>query len=98
QCTSPRGGEVILTDLFYPGWEVTVDGQPAEPRRVEGMYRGVEVPVGEHTIAWTFRPKSVTRGMVVSGIAGIMWVIVGLYFRFAGTDQMRTEKLKCPTP
>ncbi len=77
---SLQGGEVILTDLFYPGWEVSVDGQPAEPLRIEGMYRGVQVPSGTHEIVWTFRPKSVTRGLIVSMAAGIMGVLC-LWFR-----------------
>ncbi len=75
KATSPRGGEVILTDLFYPGWEVTVDGQPAEPHRVEGMYRGVTVTAGEHSIVWQYRPKSVSRGMIVTLLASIIWVV-----------------------
>ena len=74
QANSTSGGEVILTDLFYPGWEVTIDGQPAEPHRVEGMYRGVSVPAGEHFITWIFRPTSVSRGMIVSLIAGLIWL------------------------
>ena len=98
QASSSSGGEVILTDLFYPGWEVTIDGQPAEARRVEGMYRGVDVPAGEHLIEWKFRSKSLTHGMVVSVIAGIMWVTLGVYFRFSEPDRTRTEKIKCPTP
>lgn len=78
QANSTNGGEVILTDLFYPGWEVTIDGQPADAHRAEGMYRGVDVPAGEHSIAWTFRPKSVIRGLFVSVLAGILWLVVAV--------------------
>lgn len=76
QAASPRGGEVILTDLLYPGWEVTVDGQVADARRVDGMYRGVNVAAGEHTIVWQFFPKSLWHGLLVSVIAAGTWLSV----------------------
>ena len=79
QASSLSGGEVILTDLFYPGWEVTIDGQPANARRVEGMYRGVDVPAGEHLIVWKFLPKSVVRGLLVSVVAVLIWLSVLVY-------------------
>ena len=59
----------MLTDLAYPGWEVTVDDKPADAITVEGMYRGVEVPPGDHQIAWRFRPVSVYWGLAVSAFA-----------------------------
>ncbi len=49
---SPVGGRLILTDLMYPGWTVTVDGDLAEPQLVEGQFRGVDLSVGTHTVVW----------------------------------------------
>jgi Bacterial membrane protein YfhO len=63
---SPDGGRLILTDLMYPGWTVTVDGKPAEPIVFEGMFRSVDVPAGEHKVVWCYRPRSVYWGMAVS--------------------------------
>jgi hypothetical protein len=51
-----RDAIVILRDLFYPGWSVTVDGRPAPPRRVDTQFRGVDVPAGMHTVVWRFWP------------------------------------------
>ncbi len=99
RATSTNGGEVILTDLFYPGWEVTIDGQPSDAHRAEGMYRGVTVPAGEHLIVWNFRPKTLIHGMIVSVVAGIMWALLAGYAgcsRTDKTDRTRTEKIECP--
>ena len=71
---STRGGRVVLTDLAYPGWEVSVDGQAAESVRVEGMYRGVDVPAGSHQVAWVYRPMSVILGAVLSGVSLLLCV------------------------
>ncbi|REK21401.1 MAG: hypothetical protein DWQ45_00600 [Planctomycetota bacterium] len=66
---STTGGEVVLTDLDYPGWDVTVDDQEAESFRADGMFRGVSAPPGEHTIVWEYRPKSVYWGVGIAAAA-----------------------------
>jgi hypothetical protein len=66
QTDSTAAGRLILTDLMYPGWRVTLDGQPAEALTVEGMFRGVDVPAGSHTVVWSYHPASLYWGLAVS--------------------------------
>ncbi|MCK6626998.1 MAG: YfhO family protein [Anaerolineae bacterium] len=72
-------GWLVLTDAYYPGWQATVDGQPAEILPVNIMFRAVAVPEGEHTVMFEFRPRSVWLGVWVSGgalvilVAGLGW-------------------------
>ena len=70
---SPAGGELVLTDLAYPGWEVSVDGTRRQPVIVEKMFRGVELSPGKHAVIWTYRPTSVYWG---AGISVSMVVIL----------------------
>ncbi|MCA9067979.1 MAG: YfhO family protein, partial [Planctomycetaceae bacterium] len=65
---------LVLTGLMYPGWQVSVDGELQEPITLEGMYRGVVVPAGEHRIEWRYNPTSQYRGYWCSGIAGVLLV------------------------
>jgi hypothetical protein len=53
-----RPGVVVLHDIFYPGWEVTVDGERRPVLRANLLFRGVEVSAGRHRIAFEFRPLS----------------------------------------
>jgi hypothetical protein len=80
---SDTAGTVVLTELFYPGWEVTVDGEPEESLKIEGMYRGAIVPAGNHTIEWRYRPKSQWWGYWISGGAILLVVLVMLIRRFS---------------
>jgi hypothetical protein len=66
QTDSDSAGRLILTDLMYPGWRVTLDGKPAEPVTVEGMFRGVDVREGVHTVVWSYHPASLYGGLAIS--------------------------------
>ena len=53
---APRAGLVVLNEIYFPGWHVDVDGEPAMPVRANYMLRGVWVPAGHHQIVWRFEP------------------------------------------
>lgn len=53
-----RAGVVVLHDLYYPGWEVRVDGAQRPILRTNLLFRGVEVPPGRHRVEFRFRPLS----------------------------------------
>ena len=56
-----RPGVLVLHDLYYPGWEVTVDGEPQPILRTNLLFRGVEVPQGKHRVEFAFRPLSLNN-------------------------------------
>jgi hypothetical protein len=68
-------GLVILSDVYYPGWELTIDEIPARVYRVNGAMRGAGVSTGHHRLVYTFRPLSVRLGAFVS-IAGLATLAV----------------------
>jgi hypothetical protein len=57
---------LVLADLDYPGWTVTVDGQPAESLRIDNLFRGVRLDGGKHHVVWTYRPRSFLLGATLS--------------------------------
>jgi len=69
-------GLVVLSDLWFPGWKVTVDDRPAKLFRVNHAFRGVEVAAGRHEIRFRYRPASFTIGLLIgaiSALAAIVW-------------------------
>ncbi|HEX8634721.1 MAG TPA: YfhO family protein [Pyrinomonadaceae bacterium] len=57
---------LVTSDVFYPGWQATVDGAPARLFRTNYVLRGLPVPAGTHTIRFEFRPRSFYRGAFAS--------------------------------
>jgi hypothetical protein len=61
-----RPGLVILADVDYPGWRLTIDDQPARIWRVNRLMRGAAVASGTHHLIYTYDPLSFRAGGVVS--------------------------------
>ena len=97
--TSSREAEtVVMTDLYFPGWTVTVDGDPAEGYRIEGMFRAVDIPAGEHTIEWTYRPASVRNGLWISGLSIFALLAIGhVRFWHFKPDRKKTPSVASET-
>ncbi|HFC12446.1 MAG TPA: hypothetical protein ENJ56_06340, partial [Anaerolineae bacterium] len=72
----PQAGLLVLTEAFYPGWEVAVDGVSAEIEKVDGMFRGVFLPAGAHEVRFQFKPRSLQIGLAVT-VVGLL-AVVGL--------------------
>jgi hypothetical protein len=88
QTNSVRDGRLVLTDLMYPGWTATIDGQPTKSMGFENMFRSVNLSAGRHTVVWTFKPQSVYWGALVSGIA-VMILAAMAHIRFRHPGRLR---------
>ncbi|HEX8255195.1 MAG TPA: hypothetical protein VF846_18790 [Thermoanaerobaculia bacterium] len=63
---APHDGVLVLRQQAARGWRVTVDGAPAEPLLMDGLYRGVNVPRGRHEVVWTYDPPLFLLGCVMT--------------------------------
>jgi len=66
-------GLVIVSESMYPGWQVTVDGKPAQLWEAYGTFRSVVVDAGRHRIEMKFRPRTVYYGAAL-GALGLLIV------------------------
>jgi hypothetical protein len=71
-----RPGLVILADVDYPGWRLTIDGKPAPVFRTNRMMRGAAVSPGEHILVYTYEPGSFRIGAIVSFAGAIVLMIL----------------------
>jgi hypothetical protein len=66
KATAQADGLLVLADQYFQGWDATVDGVPVPVQRVNHFMRGVPVTAGEHEVVFTFTPRSLQIGAVLS--------------------------------
>ena len=73
--SSKNGGVIVFSEIYYPEWTATVDGQPAEVGRVNYVLRAINVKPGNHKVVLDFHPKSITTTETVSYIASALLIL-----------------------
>jgi hypothetical protein len=74
-------GLLILSDAWYPGWHVSVDGAPAHLLRVNYALRGVFLPQGPHEVVFHFAPMvlyvglALTATALLGGVGVVFWEV-----------------------
>lgn len=81
--SSPKDGVVVFSEIYYPGWQATIDGQPADIARADYILRIMNVPGGEHTIEMWFDPQSIhitesiayaALALLLIGVMVLLWM------------------------
>ena len=70
-----RPGVLVLADSWYPGWTATVDGNPAPIFPIDGVFRGVEVGEGPHTVIFSYTSTLQRVGLQISAATLLLLLI-----------------------
>ena len=78
---SGKGGVIVFSEIYYPGWTATVDGQPVELGRVNYILRAIHVKPGIHKVVLDFHPQSLKNTEMVAYVAYavlVLLIIIGI--------------------
>jgi hypothetical protein len=67
-------GLLVLTEANFPGWQAAVNGQQVQIQQTNGLFQGVVVPPGRHTITFTFQSPTYQLGRILTLIALILFL------------------------
>ena len=93
--STPKDGVVVFSEVYYPGWQATIDGQPVDIARADYILRAMNVPAGEHTIEMWFNPQSihVTESIAYVALAlllvGVMILVWTKRNKFTGKTEAK---------
>ncbi len=73
--TTKASGLLVVSDQYYPGWEATVDGKQTPIYAVDGIFRGIFLNAGTHTIKFEYKPLSFLIGGIISIISLLFTII-----------------------
>jgi len=82
---SPESGFLVLADIYYPGWKVTVDGEDRPLLNADAIFRAVYVEAGTHTVTFSYDPVSGKQGLGLS-----LLVVLQLLLWVSGGRRRRT--------
>jgi hypothetical protein len=76
-------GLLVLSDLWYEGWNAYRDGESVPILRTDHALRGVVLPAGLSTVEFRYKPVSYARGvwLMLGGLVGLcVWIALGQWF------------------
>ena len=81
---SQKGGVVVFSEIYYPGWTCTIDGEPTDIARANYVLRAIKVPAGEHEVVMTFDPQTVHVTEAIAYVAlGLLALMVVVLIAFS---------------
>ncbi len=72
---SGKGGVLVFSEIYYPEWTATVDGQPVELGRVDYLLRAIQIQPGKHQVELSFFPKSVITTETIAYVAIVLLIL-----------------------
>jgi hypothetical protein len=84
---APRDGLVFLSEPFYPGRRVWVDGSRVEPLKVNLAFTGVPVTAGVHRIELQYDPLAFPLGAGMSVVTATAWAALVCRRRTTATPE-----------
>ena len=70
---------LVLSDTYYPGWKVLVNGKRHKLLRADYIFRAVYIRPGKHIVKFVFSPFSFKAGVVISMITGLIILTLIIY-------------------
>jgi hypothetical protein len=76
QTRNDNPGFLVLSEIYYRGWDAEVNGKRVPVQLTDYALRGVRLPAGEHRVTFVFRAPSFWNGAKYS-VLGVVLLVLG---------------------
>ncbi|MBN1308633.1 MAG: hypothetical protein JXA18_11985 [Chitinispirillaceae bacterium] len=90
-----RPALLVMSEIFYPAWKATIDGEKAAVLRANYALRAIAVPAGKHTVVCRYDDDAFSRGLAVT-LASLFAAIGLVAWRFFTERRGRKESVQPP--
>ena len=91
-----EAGMFLTTIPYDEGWTVTVDGEPAVTKKAFEAFLALDLPEGQHEIHFSYFPKGLKGGMILTGASAA--VLLLLYLIRRQTDKQDKKDTRRTNP
>ena len=74
----PAAATLLRRELFYPGWQASVDGVPVSLARAAEVFQAIELPAGDSEVRFSYRPPFLTACLAAFGL-GLLGLAAGAW-------------------
>jgi hypothetical protein len=82
-------GFLVLSDTYYPGWKVFVDGREDKIYQADYLFRAVLLRQGKHVVEFRYSPLSFRVGLAISLATGAILCGMAVYSSLIRRRQRR---------
>lgn len=77
---SPCDSFLSTSEVYYPGWKATIDGNDVPVYKSNYAFRSLYVPKGKHMIVFYYFPAIYIVGLVISLLTGLTLFLIWRYY------------------
>lgn len=72
-------GLLVLSDVYYPGWRVYIDGEEQELLRVNNTFAGVKIREGKNNVQFIYNSNTIKFAAIMSFVGIYIWSFLTLF-------------------
>jgi len=76
-----KDGFLVLSEAYYSGWKVFIDGVQGHIYRANYLFRAVFLKRGIHTVRFVYQPVTLFKGAAITIISLIILAICACFFK-----------------
>jgi hypothetical protein len=73
----PGESFAVMSQLFYPGWKVFLNGKETEVYKTNAVFQGIKLPPGKSEIKTYYFPEIFRTGVGISFASLVVWALAG---------------------
>jgi Bacterial membrane protein YfhO len=89
ETSAPTTTVLVVSEIFYPGWAASVDGQPTSINATDYLLRGVALPAGPHKVEMRYTAPAARNGAIISALTLLVLCALAVNARRQGKNGMQ---------